>query len=221
MITKGTRRNRPPPSQRRATRPLELVHMDIAGPFKTSTQGNKVYFLVIVDDYSRKAWVYLLSNKSQAPDAFEHFCNEVGGADKVTCVRAVRSDNAGEFIAGRNRKFCEANNIRQEIASAREQHQNGVAERWVRILKEATRVLLKSSNLPLSMWGWAITHAIEVKNEMPTASNPGRRSPNMMFYKRKAQVKMIRTFGCHAVLHLAKEDVSDGALGDRGIEGIF
>eukprot|EP00961_Rhodomonas_salina_P193512 2612322-Rhodomonas_salina.1 len=69
MITKGTHRNRPPLSQRRATRPLELVHMDIAGPFKTSMQGNKVYFLVIVDDYSRKAWVYLLVEPVPGPSS--------------------------------------------------------------------------------------------------------------------------------------------------------
>eukprot|EP00961_Rhodomonas_salina_P258291 3491134-Rhodomonas_salina.1 len=43
----------------------------------------------------------------------------------------------------------------------------------------------------------------------------------MIYYKRKPQLKMIRTFGCHTVLHLSKGDVSDGALGDRGIEGIF
>eukprot|EP00961_Rhodomonas_salina_P226257 3058826-Rhodomonas_salina.1 len=103
--------------------------MDIAGPFKHPTQGNKVYFLVLVDDYSRKCWVYLLSNKAQASAAFEHFCTQEGGADKVVAVRIVRSDNAGEFIAGRTQAFCQENNINQEISSAREQHQNGLAER--------------------------------------------------------------------------------------------
>eukprot|EP00961_Rhodomonas_salina_P194116 2620887-Rhodomonas_salina.2 len=43
----------------------------------------------------------------------------------------------------------------------------------------------------------------------------------MVYYKRAPNVKMIRTFGCHSVLHFDKDAVSDGALSDRGIEGIF
>eukprot|EP00961_Rhodomonas_salina_P065425 879824-Rhodomonas_salina.1 len=66
MTTKSTHQPRGGRSQRRAARPLELIHMDIAGPFKHSTQGGEIYFLVLVDDSSRKAWVYLLSKKSQA-----------------------------------------------------------------------------------------------------------------------------------------------------------
>eukprot|EP00961_Rhodomonas_salina_P167796 2262071-Rhodomonas_salina.1 len=66
MTTKSTRQPRGSRSQRRAARPLELIHMDIAGLFKHSTQGGEIYFLVLVDDCWRKAWVYLLSKKSQA-----------------------------------------------------------------------------------------------------------------------------------------------------------
>eukprot|EP00961_Rhodomonas_salina_P194117 2620887-Rhodomonas_salina.3 len=74
---------------------------------------------------------------------------------------------------GKTKEYCNEHNITQEIASAREQHQNGVAERWVRTLKEATRVLLRHANLPKAWWGWAVTHAVEVKNEMPCTAYPG------------------------------------------------
>eukprot|EP00961_Rhodomonas_salina_P106812 1438209-Rhodomonas_salina.2 len=122
---------------------------------------------------------------------------------------------------GKTKEYCNEHNITQEIASMQEQHQNCVAERWVRTLKEVTQVLLRHANLLKAWWGWAVTHTVEVKNEMPCSANPGRRSPNMVYYKRAPNVKMIRTFGCHAVLHLDKDAVSDGALSDRCIEGIF
>eukprot|EP00961_Rhodomonas_salina_P271977 3675166-Rhodomonas_salina.1 len=103
MAAKSTRRNRPGRSTCRAAKPLDLIHMDIAGPFAQSTQNGKIYFLVLVDDHSCKSWVYLLSKRSQATVAFKHFCKSVGGPDKVVQVRAMQSDNAKEFIMGKTK----------------------------------------------------------------------------------------------------------------------
>ncbi|CAN6572549.1 unnamed protein product [Malus baccata var. baccata] len=44
----------------RAKAPLELIHTDVCGPMKTSTQVGNRYFLIFVDDYSRMTWVYFL-----------------------------------------------------------------------------------------------------------------------------------------------------------------
>ncbi|XP_045810862.1 uncharacterized protein LOC123905296 [Trifolium pratense] len=38
-------------------RPLELLHIDLFGPVKTTSLGGKNYGFVIVDDYSRYTWV--------------------------------------------------------------------------------------------------------------------------------------------------------------------
>ena len=38
------------------TRPLQLLHMDLFGPSRTSSLGGKYYCFVIVDDYSRYTW---------------------------------------------------------------------------------------------------------------------------------------------------------------------
>lgn len=50
------------------SRNLELLHMDLMGPTRTSRLVGKKYILVIVDDYSRYTWVLLVWEKS---DAFE------------------------------------------------------------------------------------------------------------------------------------------------------
>jgi hypothetical protein len=47
--------------------------MDLIGPARLCSVGGKWYVLVIVDDYSRYAWVFFL------------------------VVRAIRSDNGSEF----------------------------------------------------------------------------------------------------------------------------
>jgi transposase InsO family protein len=46
-------------------RPCELFHMDLVGLARVCSVGGKCYVLVIVDDYSRYAWVFFLSNKGE------------------------------------------------------------------------------------------------------------------------------------------------------------
>eukprot|EP00961_Rhodomonas_salina_P184956 2497348-Rhodomonas_salina.1 len=93
----------------------------------------------MIDDYSRKAWLYLQKKKSESINSLRHFCSKVGGADRVVTLKAMRSDNAPEFIEGEMKQFCAENNISQDVASPHEQWQNGVAENFVRVLKEAIR----------------------------------------------------------------------------------
>ena len=40
--------------------------MDLCGSMKTTTLGGACYIMLIIDDFSRKVWVYLLVEKSQA-----------------------------------------------------------------------------------------------------------------------------------------------------------
>ena len=41
----------------RARAPLELVHTDICGPMQTPSLGGSIYFLKIIDDFSKKTWI--------------------------------------------------------------------------------------------------------------------------------------------------------------------
>jgi hypothetical protein len=43
--------------------PCELLHMDLVGPARVRSAGGKWYVLVVVDDYSRYAWVFFLEDK--------------------------------------------------------------------------------------------------------------------------------------------------------------
>jgi hypothetical protein len=46
------------------SRPLELLHMNLFGPTTYASAGGNVYYLVIVDDYSRYSCVFFLQEKS-------------------------------------------------------------------------------------------------------------------------------------------------------------
>lgn len=57
LIGKQHRRSIPKKSMWRASRKLQLVHADICGPLKPSSNSNKRYILSFIDDFSRKTWV--------------------------------------------------------------------------------------------------------------------------------------------------------------------
>ena len=83
------------------TRTLELLHMDIFGPNRVGSRGEKYYCLVIVDDYSRYTWVFFLSQKSDTFDIFWTFTKKIQNELELK-IKMIRRDHGGEF---ENRDF--------------------------------------------------------------------------------------------------------------------
>jgi len=44
---------------------LEKIHIDLSGKIKIDLHGN-AYFMIIVDEFTRASWVYLLRRKDEA-----------------------------------------------------------------------------------------------------------------------------------------------------------
>jgi transposase InsO family protein len=44
---------------------MRVIPMDLVGPARVCSAGRKRYVLVIVDDYSRYAWVFFLADKGE------------------------------------------------------------------------------------------------------------------------------------------------------------
>lgn len=57
--------------------PLEYAHSDIWGPAQTQSIGGGRYFLTIIDDHSRKIWVYVMREKSEPFAKFKEWCKAV------------------------------------------------------------------------------------------------------------------------------------------------
>ena len=50
-------------SSRKTKNILELVHSDLCGPMSTSYKGGALYYVIFIDDFSRKTWIYFLKCK--------------------------------------------------------------------------------------------------------------------------------------------------------------
>ena len=68
---------------------FDLLHIDVWGPFSTSTIEGYRYFLIIVDDHTRLTWIYLLKTKTEVITIFPEFLTMIETQYK-TVVKAVR-----------------------------------------------------------------------------------------------------------------------------------
>jgi hypothetical protein len=89
QLGKHARTKLPKETTHQTSKILELIHSDVCGPFKVSSTGGARYFVTFVDDYSRKLWVYFISQKSQVLDKFRHFVQLMTNSTGQT-VRALR-----------------------------------------------------------------------------------------------------------------------------------
>lgn len=176
------------------------MHGDLCGPISPATSAGNKYLFLLVDDYSRVMWGYLLRSKDEAFQAFKKFRAQVeNGNDKK--VQIFRTDRGGEFSSKQFISYCEEAGITRQFTAPYSPQQNGVVERRNRTVVEMARSFLKEKQLPLMLWGEAIRHSIYVLNRLPTRSVSGM-TPYEAWCGNKPNIGHIRVFGCLAHMKL-------------------
>jgi transposase InsO family protein len=79
--------------------------MDLVGQARVCSAGGKWYVLVIVDDYSRYAWVFFLADKGETFGFVRDLILRLKNERHGDAVRAIRSDNGSEFKNSRSKPF--------------------------------------------------------------------------------------------------------------------
>ena len=105
-------RNREP--DRKAEKPLELVHTDLTGPMSTLSIEGHGYAQSFTDDYSGTVMVYFLKSKSDTVQATERFLADIAPYGEVKCIR---SDNGTEFTSRDFQALLTKNRIRHETSA--------------------------------------------------------------------------------------------------------
>ncbi|UYV82191.1 hypothetical protein LAZ67_21001303 [Cordylochernes scorpioides] len=176
------------------TEPLELIHMDLCGPMTNKCLGGSRYFFVLVDDFSRRTFVYFLKTKDETFDRFRDFKARVENELNLK-IKDVRTDNRTEFINDRFKGFLIKNGIHHQLTTTYSPQSNGVAERITRTLVETARTLLIDSRLPMPFWAEAVATAAYVKN--CTSHKSLRHATPMEKWKgKKPSIRHFRIFGC-------------------------
>lgn len=149
-------RNRDPTDKVKT--PLELVNTDLAGPVNNESIDRFKYMQSFTDVCTGAVFVYFLKAKSDAVQATEKYLADVAPYGTVKCIR---SDNGTEFTNREFQTLLRKNKIRHETSCPYSPHQNGTAEREGRTLFEMARCKLIESDLPKSLWHYAIQEAAQ------------------------------------------------------------
>ncbi|KAI3498732.1 hypothetical protein L1887_09191 [Cichorium endivia] len=217
LVAKQARQSFPKEAQWRASSPLELVHADLCGPIAPQTIAGNHYFLLLVDDFSRYMWVFLLKTKDEAFSAFKEFNTQMEG-DGVHRLRTLRTDRGGEFTSQVFEAYCKEKGIRRHLTAPYSPQQNGVVERRNRTVLGVTRSLLKSMDVPDNLWGEAVRHAIQILNRVPTKGVVGM-TPFEAMHRKKPILEHFRVFGCVAYAKRTANKLSK--LSDRSIALVY
>jgi transposase InsO family protein len=204
---------------------LEIIHTDICGPFDNQYFGGEKYFITFIDDFSRYGYVYLLHEKSQLVDALEVYITEVERQlDRK--VKIIRSDRGGEYYGkydetgqcpGPFAKILEKHGICAQYTMPGMPQHNGVAERRNRTLMDMVRSMLSNSNLPKSLWMYALKTVVYLLNRVPSKSVP--KTPFELWIGRKPSLRHLHVWGCPAKVRLYNPH--EKKLDFRTISGSF
>jgi transposase InsO family protein len=93
---------------------MERVHIDMCGPFSVYSTKKCKYYVIFVDDFSRKCWIFFMQKKDQTFSKLYEFKSLVE-KESGKQVKALRRDNGGEYISNEFKYFCRKEGIRREI----------------------------------------------------------------------------------------------------------
>lgn len=178
---------------------LEYVHSDLWGSSSTPTLGGNRYFLSIIDDYTRKVWVYLLKEKSDTFDKFNNWKRQVENQTGKK-IKFLRTDNGLEFCNTDFDNMCKESGITRHKTVPYTSQQNGVAEMMNRTILDKVRCMMLSSGVPKSFWGEAGMTACYLINLTPSAALNGD-TPHEKWFGKLSDYSMLRTFGYTAFSH--------------------
>ena len=124
-----------------------------------------------------------------------------------------------QFKAAEFKADLEENDQSISFCGVGAHHQNGVAERYIRMFIERARTVLLNAHarwpgkLDMELWTYALNHVVTQWNDTPRA-DLNYRTPDEIFWKTaeiisiKKRFKHFHPFGCPAyVLH---KDIIDG-----------
>jgi transposase InsO family protein len=161
------------------------------------------YFLTLIDDFSRRTWVYFLKLKSEVFDkflAYKALVEKQSGHQ----IQRLRTDNGGKYVNNNFTSYYTTQGIQMQHIVPYTPQQNGVDERKNRTLKKMANCMIQSKGLSLKYWAEAINCANYIVNHTPTKALKNITSEEA-WTKIKPYVSHFRVFGSIAWAHIPDE----------------
>ncbi|MBW0520737.1 hypothetical protein O181_060452 [Austropuccinia psidii MF-1] len=139
-------------------KPLDLLALDVIGPFSSDTQGF-CYLLTIRDHASTYSMVYPLKDQSDTPNAILDAIKQFQVQLRLT-TKALRTENAREFTS------ASFTSLLSNLGVGFLPQENGEAERLNRTLGDMARLMMLQSKMPDRFWRFAYASACFLHNRL-------------------------------------------------------
>ncbi|CAM9943819.1 unnamed protein product, partial [Sphacelaria rigidula] len=195
----GPRKPIPTSTNSRAEKLFERVFMDALRPKVVESMGGMKHSFLVLDDFSRKIWMYFGKHTSDTRRASEEYLVDVGAKCIPSVVETVRWDGGVDF-AGSFSDLGRTRGIRQEYTPPDSPEYNGVAESAIVMVEQAAMAaliqaqILYDVNVPARVWTESYRWAADALNRSATTANPGRKSQDGLYYGEVPQVKLLHFF---------------------------
>ncbi|KAM2033523.1 hypothetical protein FF1_015515 [Malus domestica] len=201
---KGKMTNSRKEGSTRSKQLLEIIHIDICGPFPTKTIDGNKYFITFIDDFSRFCCIYLIPEKSKALEVFKIFKTETENQLERK-IKVVRSDRGVEYYGKQSQTgrqpgpfalYLQDHGIVAQYTTPGTPEQNGVSERRNRTLMDMVRSMMCKVNLPNFLWGEAVKTANYIINRVPSKAVVN--TPFELWTGRRPSLNHLHIWGCKA-----------------------
>ncbi|CAI7736312.1 unnamed protein product, partial [Closterium sp. NIES-53] len=201
--------------------PLQSLHMDVWGPARVRGQSHELYFLLVVDDYSRYTTVFPLPSKGEVTEVLIDWIRaarlrlrESFGSDFP--VLRLHFDRGGEFSSALLGAFCRAQGIRHTFTLPASPQQNGIAERRIGMVMDVARTSMIHAAAPHFLWPFAVQYAAHQLNLQPRVSLL-ETSPTLLWTGKVGDASAFRVWGSRAFVR----DLSADKLSPRAVPCVF
>jgi transposase InsO family protein len=181
-----------------------IIHAkDVCGLMNTTSIIGARFFLLFVNDYSRKMWVYLKKLKSNVPNEFQKFKALV--QKESSCYNTtLRSNNGKELCSKEFHNFCAKHGIKRQFTKPWTPRQNGVIERQNHTITKRARCMMEYRCVPNRFWVEAMFTTIYMMNRYPTMEMK-QNTPEEELSKRNPKVNHRKVFGSIACAFILDE----------------
>ena len=195
--------------------------MDFWGPSK-EIMGETCYFLSLIDNCMRFSWLFVKPDQ-QVESLIQTFDSWLPWVQRQSgqMLLIIRTDNAREFKA--LEAWGQPKGIEFEFIEPGTPPQNGVAERYNRLVLEIARALLFDAKIHKKYWKYAVLYANYLRNRTTmikgSEDEDGRRkTPHELWTGYPPDLSNLRAWGCRVLYH---DNSPDSKLDSRVAEGTF
>lgn len=192
-----------PISRIRSIAPLQLLYSDVWGPAPVRGRNGEKFFVSVIDDFSRKAAIYPMKEKSEVCEILKrHIIRVENFLDRK--IKTFRTDNGGEYTSRILENFFKSKGIEHEFTNPYTPQQNGVAERFNQTVANGACTILNESGLHESFWPEAMNYFTYTWNRLCHANQT--KTPFELFGGFKPSVRHLRPFGIVSYVGIPREN---------------